>query len=67
VLAATAIEGNTLSEAEVLRHLRGELELPPSRQYLEREIEVARHRVPAPHECGPLLKSLCEWLNPAYS
>jgi len=117
VLATTAIEGNTLSEEEVLKHLRGELELPPSKKYLEREIdnlvracnligvkaqrgeglavtedaiaefneqvlegldlpegvvpgrlreyevEVARHRAPAPHECGPLLKSLCEWLN----
>jgi len=117
VLATTAIEGNTLSEAEVLQHLRGELELPPSKKYLEREIdnliracnligakaqsgeslavtegaiaelnvqvlegldlpqdvapgrlreheiEVARHRAPAPRECGPLLKSLCEWLN----
>ena len=39
VLATTAIEGNTLSEAEVLQHLRGELELPPSKRYLEREID----------------------------
>jgi Fic family protein len=39
VLATTAIEGNTLSEEDVLKHLRGELELPPSKKYLEREIE----------------------------
>ena len=38
-LATTAIEGNTLSEEEVLKHLRGELHLPPSREYLGREID----------------------------
>jgi Fic family protein len=38
VLATTAIEGNTLSEEEVLRHLDGKLELPPSRDYLRQEI-----------------------------
>jgi Fic family protein len=39
MLATTAIEGNTLSEDEVSRILEGTLELPPSREYLEREIE----------------------------
>ncbi|HWQ69041.1 MAG TPA: Fic family protein, partial [Patescibacteria group bacterium] len=39
VLATTAIEGNTLSEEEVLRHLQGTLKLPPSREYLAREID----------------------------
>lgn len=38
VLATTAIEGNTLSEEEVLLHLDGKLELPPSRDYLRQEI-----------------------------
>jgi Fic family protein len=38
MLATTAIEGNTLSEDEVRRILDGTLELPPSREYLEREI-----------------------------
>ena len=38
-LATTAIEGNTLSEEEVLQHLEGRLSLPPSRQYLSREID----------------------------
>lgn len=33
-LATTAIEGNTLSEEEVLQHLDGKLKLPPSREYL---------------------------------
>ena len=39
VLATTAIEGNTLSEEEVLQHLEGKLRLPPSRQYLSQEID----------------------------
>ncbi len=39
MLATTAIEGNTLSEDEVRRILDRTLELPPSREYLQREIE----------------------------
>lgn len=39
VLATTAIEGNTLTEEEVRKHLEGRLQLPPSRQYLTREID----------------------------
>src|SRR5947207_5877512 len=38
VLATTAIEGNTLSEEEVLQHLEGKLKLPKSREYLAQEI-----------------------------
>lgn len=38
-LATTAIEGNTLTEDEVLKHLEGELEMPPSREYLTQEID----------------------------
>ena len=38
-LATTAIEGNTLSEDEARRRIEGELELPPSREYLGREID----------------------------
>ena len=38
-LATTAIEGNTLSEEEALAAVAGRLELPPSRQYLKREVE----------------------------
>lgn len=39
VLATTAIEGNTLTEKEVIDHLEGKLRLPPSRNYLAREID----------------------------
>lgn len=39
VLATTAIEGNTLTEDEVREHLQGRLNLPPSRQYLGKEID----------------------------
>ncbi len=35
----TSIEGNTLSEEEVLRRVTGDLDLPPSREYLGREID----------------------------
>lgn len=38
-LATTAIEGNTLSEDEVRRHLQGELTVPPSKEYLVQEID----------------------------
>lgn len=37
--ATTAIEGNTLTEGEVLRHLEGKLELSPSKEYLAREVD----------------------------
>jgi Fic family protein len=39
ILATTAIEGNTLSEEEVRKHLDGQLQLPPSREYQKKEIE----------------------------
>ena len=38
-MATTAIEGNTLSEEEVLKHLQGKLKLPPSKEYLGIEID----------------------------
>jgi len=38
-MATTAIEGNTLSEEEVLKAVDGELHLPPSKQYLQQEVE----------------------------
>ena len=38
-MATTAIEGNTLTEEEVRRRLEGKLELPPSKEYLGREID----------------------------
>ncbi len=39
VAATTAIEGNTLSEAQVAEHLEGRLRLPLSKQYLTQEID----------------------------
>ena len=39
VLATTAIEGNTLTEAQVIEHLEGRLRLPPSKEYLAKEID----------------------------
>ncbi len=38
-LATTAIEGNTLSEEEALKVVRGKSRLPRSQQYLAKEIE----------------------------
>src|SRR6476469_3555540 len=37
-LATTAIEGNTLSEEEARQVFEGELKLPPSKEYLAKEI-----------------------------
>lgn len=37
--ATTAIEGNTLSEADVLKAVAGELVVPPSKQYLKQEVD----------------------------
>ncbi len=39
IAATTAIEGNTLSEEQVLQHLEGKLELPPSKEYLAKEVD----------------------------
>ncbi|HUW31503.1 MAG TPA: Fic family protein [Planctomycetota bacterium] len=39
VRATTAIEGNTLTEEQVLAHLEDKLELPPSREYLRQEVD----------------------------
>jgi Fic family protein len=38
VLATTAIEGNTLSEGQVVALLNGDLTLPKSQEYLKREV-----------------------------
>jgi len=38
VLATTAIEGNTLTEEQVLKQLKGQLKLPLSQEYLQQEI-----------------------------
>ncbi len=39
VAATTAIEGNSLSEEQVLQHMDGTLKLPPSKEYLAQEVE----------------------------
>ena len=39
VHATTAIEGNTLSEADAQRVIDGTLTLPPSQEYLAREVQ----------------------------
>lgn len=39
VQATTAIEGNTLSLEQVEKHLTGKLVLPPSQQYMQKEVE----------------------------
>lgn len=39
VAATTAIEGNTLSEKQVLEHIEGTLKLAPSQDYLKKEID----------------------------
>lgn len=39
VLATTAIEGNTLTEKQVLQYLEGKLKLPPSKEYLAQEVD----------------------------
>jgi hypothetical protein len=36
--ATTAIEGNTLSEEDVLKAVEGTLEVPPSKEYLKQEV-----------------------------
>lgn len=37
--ATTAIEGNTLTETEVLQAVEGKLQVPPSKEYLKQEVE----------------------------
>ena len=39
VRGTTAIEGNTLSEEQIQQQIRGELEVPPSKAYLQQEVQ----------------------------
>ncbi len=39
VAATTAIEGNTLTEAEVRNAVEGKLKVPPSKEYLKQEVD----------------------------
>lgn len=55
--ATTAIEGNTLSEAEVLQAVDGRLAVPPSKQYLKQEVDniiSACNRISGQLTKGPL-------------
>jgi Fic family protein len=54
-LATTAIEGNTLSEDQARQAVEGELTLPPSQAYLQREVEniiAACNRIAATIDAG---------------
>ena len=44
-MATTAIEGNTLSAEDVDKLMKGELELPPSKEYLGIEVQKYLGRV----------------------
>ena len=39
IWGTTSIEGNTLSEEEVRKHIQGKLELAPNKEYLKQEID----------------------------
>lgn len=52
--ATTAIEGNTLTEEQVLKRIEGKLELPPSKEYLGQEVD---NIVAA---CNQIVKDLSE-------
>jgi Fic family protein len=57
-LGTTAIEGNTLTEQEVRAHLQGKLTLPPSKEYLGREIDNIISG------CNGVLNNIREGLTP---
>jgi Fic family protein len=50
----TAIEGNTLSEEDVLKHVQGKLEVPPSKEYLKQEVDNILQ------EQNRMLEDICE-------
>ena len=53
VLATTSIEGNTLTEKEVLDQLEGKLNLPPSKEYMRQEVQ---NILDACNEIGQMLE-----------
>lgn len=64
-LATTAIEGNTLTEAEAASIIAGSTTLPPSRRYLQREIENvvrALRGINATAQAGEELLISSQWL-----
>jgi Fic family protein len=50
ILGTAAIEGNTLTQEQVEQQLQGTLELPPSQEYLGREIENLQRAYTTIHE-----------------
>jgi Fic family protein len=62
VMATTAIEGNTLSEEQVRKRLAGDLKLPPSQEYLGREVD--NMKAAYNHLVEDLADGVCERLSP---
>lgn len=71
VLATTAIEGNTLSEEQVRKQVDGQLQVPPSQEYLKQEIEniitVCNEEVRVQLENEENKMSLCTELIRSYN
>ena len=61
VAATTAIEGNTLSEEQVLQHVQGKLTLPPSKEYLKQEIDNIIQG------CNLILQEIAQGIQPPVS
>jgi Fic family protein len=61
VAATTAIEGNTLSEEQVLQHIQGKLSVPPSQEYLTQEIDNVIEG------CNLILNEIKEGVQPPLS
>ena len=67
--ATTAIEGNTLTEEQVLQHVRGELHLPESQEYLQQEVdnilqacnEIVEHLVGPQQNPALCVELLCRY------
>jgi Fic family protein len=68
--ATTAIEGNTLSESEVLQRIKTREPLPPSKEYLGKEIDnivdacniVAKEMIDQGQDCT-ITSQRIEWFN----
>jgi len=68
IMATAAIEGNTLTEDEVMAHLEGKLELPPSREYLRKEVDnilkgcnLIQNRLSAGASAEISFEEICEY------
>jgi Fic family protein len=69
VQATTAIEGNSLTEEEVRMRLERKLELPPSKEYLGKEVdniialcnELRKEKIPGEKKHKIKLSDICEY------